>query len=138
MEAPLSARTALVQALYVSGYGIDLIERVRRTTYGRVRLSMGSIYPALRRLQREGFVVSRLVRARPGPGRPRRYFELTPRGVAVRDAERRALAALFRVEDHRIPRESPRLIGERLRRCSSTSTSALSLRRRVLEEQGGA
>ena len=133
MEAPLSARAALVQALVIPGYGVELIQRVRRATRGLMRVSMGSVYPALSRLEAEGLVRSWLVRARPGAGRPRRYFELTLPGVAARNAERRAVAALFGVEERRLPRESARLIGERLRRCSKASASLRTLRRRLLE-----
>ncbi len=137
VEAPLSARAALLQALVVPGYGLELIERIRRATRGLMRVGMGSLYPTLRALEGEGLVRSRLLRARPGAGRPRRYFELTLAGVGARNAERRAVAALFRVGEDRLRRESARLIEERLRRCLSASASVSNLRRRVREEQGG-
>ena len=56
MDTPLSARAALLQALAIAGYGMELIERVRRDTHGHVRLRMGSVYPALGRLERERLV----------------------------------------------------------------------------------
>ena len=137
MEAPLSARAALVQALVVPGYGAELVERLRGATGGRMRVSMGSIYPALRGLETRGLVRSRLVRARRGAGRPRRYFELTLRGVAARNSERRAVAALFRLDVGPSSREPAARIGDRLTRCSRASASALELRRRILDGRGG-
>src|SRR5574341_1438418 len=80
VETPLSARAALLQALRVPGYGLELMKRVHDSTGGVVGLRMGSIYPALRALEGEGLVRCLRVAAR-RKGRPRRYYELTPRGV---------------------------------------------------------
>ena len=49
MDTPITAKAALLQALIEGeGYGLELIERVRTRTHGRVKLHQGSIYPALR------------------------------------------------------------------------------------------
>jgi len=128
METPLSARAALLQALAVPGYGLDLIERVRRDSGGHVRLRMGSVYPALERLQREGLVVSRLARERKA-GRPRKYYALTRRGVLAAMSQRQALAGLLRFGPARP--EDARRMSERLSRTAAVSASVLELRSRM-------
>lgn len=82
MEAPISAKAALLQALMRGeGYGLDLIERVRASTDGALVLHQGSVYPALRELEREGLLES--YEGEPLPergGRPRRYYRITADG----------------------------------------------------------
>ena len=101
----MSVKATLLQALFTGpGYGLELIERVRRRTGGRVRLRQGSLYPALRELEGEGLVGSWEIPPPGGRGRPRRYCELTPRGVVAAEAEREAIARLVEPDD---PRPSP-------------------------------
>ena len=82
MESPITAKAALLQVLIRGpGYGLELINRVKTFTDGRIELGQGSVYPALRDLEREGFVKSY-----PGEataergGRPRIYYKLTAAG----------------------------------------------------------
>ena len=80
MRNPFSAKAALLQALTTGpGYGLELLERISDRTGDRVRLRLGSLYPALRALQQEGLVRS-WDRSR-RRGRPRRYYELTIKGI---------------------------------------------------------
>jgi DNA-binding PadR family transcriptional regulator len=132
MEAPLSAKAALLQALSIPGYGLELAERVRRNTAGHVRLRLGSVYPALQALEENG-----LVKSRPGPrakgaGRPRRYYELTPKGVSAAMAQRKALAGFFRAEREETSEEDVTIMRERLRSCSQLSGFILKLRRQTM------
>jgi DNA-binding PadR family transcriptional regulator len=125
MDTPLSARAALLQALMVPGYGLELIERVRRGSGGRVRLRMGSVYPALQALERGGLVRRRAVRLQ-GRGRPRRYYELTVAGVRAAAEQRDALLGLL----VSAPQEAPTdfdAMRERLRACSDLSSAVLRL-----------
>jgi len=91
MDQPISAKSALLQALISKpGYGLDLIERVKERTKGAVELHQGSIYPALRALEREGLLRSWDGETTPERGgRPRRYYELTAEGkrAAFRDQQ---------------------------------------------------
>lgn len=91
MEPPISAKAALLQALISKpGYGLDLIERVKDRTKGAVVLHQGSIYPALRDLERQGLLRSWDGETTPDRGgRPRRYYELTAEGrrAAFRDQQ---------------------------------------------------
>lgn len=93
----LSSKGALLQALiHGEGYGLELIERVNDRTDGRVVLNQGTVYPALRALEREGFVES--YESEPMPergGRPRVYYELTPAGRRAAQEQREATLNLL-------------------------------------------
>jgi DNA-binding PadR family transcriptional regulator len=132
MEAPLSAKAALLQALVIPGYGLELAERIRRQTSGQVRLRLGSIYPALQALEAQGLVRSRLVARPRGAGRPRRYYRLTPLGRAASLAQRDALAAFFGSGRARPSAEEVKLMAARVRECIELSAFVLDLRRRTL------
>lgn len=99
MEALVTARTALLQALLCGpGYGLELIRRVTARSNGALRLSQGSVYPALRSLEGEGLVKrSEVLAFRRRGGRPPAVYQLTGEGVQVAQQERYLAAALFRV-----------------------------------------
>lgn len=68
----------------------------RRESYGyeiasalvaAVGMGEGTIYPLMRRMQKDGLVATRLVESSSGP--PRKYYRLTPLGQAVFEAHRR-------------------------------------------------
>ena len=93
----VNAATALLQALVQGqGYGLELIERVKKQSKGKIVIGIGSVYPALRSLERQGF--GRSWDGEPVPetaGRPRRYYEITADGMRIAGAERKAVAGLF-------------------------------------------
>jgi PadR family transcriptional regulator PadR len=95
----IDSKTALLQALISGeGYGLELIDRVKERTQGRVRLGQGSIYPALRDLERDGLVESFEGETVPErAGRPRIYYRLTGAGRRAAFEERQALGGLFGV-----------------------------------------
>ena len=97
MDAPVSAKVALLQALVSGpGYGLDLIERVKNQTQGRLVLGQGSVYPALRDLEREGLLDS--YEGEPMPergGRPRRYYKLNAEGSRAVIEHRDTILGLF-------------------------------------------
>ena len=97
MDTPVTAKAALLQALLSGrGYGLDLIERVKERTNGQIVVRQGSIYPALRALEREGLLIS--YEADPSPergGRPRRYYELTAEGRRVAFSQRESISGLL-------------------------------------------
>lgn len=100
MDAPINAAAALLQALLDGpSYGLELIERVEQSTDGSLKLLHGSVYPALRSLERDGLV--RSYRGEPVQetgGRPRRYYELTAEGLSSAAAHRQTVSRLFRLE----------------------------------------
>ncbi|HEX6260637.1 MAG TPA: PadR family transcriptional regulator [Woeseiaceae bacterium] len=71
--------------------GYDLRKMFATTPLGSFSDSPGAIYPALRRLEQEGFVRSRVEKS--AGLRRKRTFELTPRGLtALKDWLRRPVA----------------------------------------------
>jgi PadR family transcriptional regulator, regulatory protein PadR len=97
MDAAVSAKAALLQALVRGpGYGLDLIERVKKQTNGKLVLGQGSVYPALRELEREGLLES--YEGDPLPergGRPRRYYKLNALGAKAAIEQREVVMGLF-------------------------------------------
>jgi PadR family transcriptional regulator PadR len=131
MQNPFSAKAALLQALTTGpGYGLELRERIRDRTGNRVRIRLGSLYPALRALERAG-----LVRSWDGArqrGRPRRYYELTIEGI--RSAEEiRSVMGLFTGDTARSPtsQRDRSKMRDRIHRCARVSAFTAELRRRV-------
>ena len=80
-ELVAASTRPLILALLRSGesYGYEIIERVRGLSRGTLEWSDGMLYPVLRRLERDGLVGSRWVKA--DNGRPRRYYHLTDLGI---------------------------------------------------------
>jgi PadR family transcriptional regulator PadR len=68
-------------------HGYAIIEALQRRSGGVLRLPTGTIYPALRRLERAGRVSSEWSTV---SGRRRRTYRLTPAGRRVLAAERDA------------------------------------------------
>jgi PadR family transcriptional regulator PadR len=131
VETLLSTRAALLQALAAPGYGLELIERVRRATSGLVLLRPGSVYPALHALEQERLVTVRRVQAAGRAGRPRRYYELTLVGVRQAMAQREALVGLLAGVQ---PAPAVPDVGEMrqgLENCSALSGSVLELQQRM-------
>lgn len=56
-------------------YGYDLAERFRKMAGGHIKVSYGTIYPFLRRMERRG-----IIRSRRDESSGRVYYELTRRG----------------------------------------------------------
>ena len=123
-------RTVLLLVLSEGpGFGLELIERARRRSQGRIRLNRGGIYPALRKLEREG-VVRGWVRLTGSSGRPRRYYELTSRGIAEVDEARAVLMGLAGLAEtsHRVTASEARRMADRVERSGHLSAFALRLR----------
>src|SRR3954471_3335944 len=97
MDTPVNARAALLEALLSGdGYGLELIERVKTRTAGRVALGTASVYPALRALEAEGLLES--YDGEPLPergGRPRRYYRITGLGRRTAYETRKTMRGLF-------------------------------------------
>lgn len=101
MDTPISARTAILMSLIGGrGFGLEIIERVRDRSHGKIHLNEGSVYPALKALEREGLL--RSFDGDPMPergGRPRRYYELTGEGRKVAREQRTALLNLLQTAE---------------------------------------
>ena len=79
------------------GYGI--MQDVDARTNGALRLSPGTLYRTIQRLLEQGLVEEPRKPARPaGKSDPRRrYYRITPLGIAVARAETERLAGLVRL-----------------------------------------
>jgi PadR family transcriptional regulator len=98
MDVPVNTKAALLQALVSGpGFGLELIDRVEKRTKGKIPLHQGSLYPALRDLERDGMVESyngdEVVPER--GGRPRRYYKLTAKGAKAAMEQKAAVSWLF-------------------------------------------
>ena len=71
----------LLLAILADGpqHGYGAIEELRRRSGERFDLPEGTVYPALHRLERAGHLASTWSE---GPGRPRRTYQITPKGQA--------------------------------------------------------
>jgi DNA-binding PadR family transcriptional regulator len=74
------------------GYGIIL--DVEEATSGQVRLRTGTLYTAMRRLQREGLIEEIDATPEPGSDGRRRVYRLTAWGRRIARAESRRVAGL--------------------------------------------
>jgi PadR family transcriptional regulator PadR len=71
-------------------YGYSLVVRLQER--GFADLAEGSVYPALARLESQGWLEAWLVRSANGPAR--KYYRVTPRGLAEAARAREAWTSL--------------------------------------------
>ena len=97
MDAPVSAKAALLQVLLEGpGHCFALIQRVRDRTQGVLVLGEGSVYPALKALERARLVTGRDEGAPVDRGgRPRRVYTVTAMGRRFALDHREQIARLF-------------------------------------------
>lgn len=60
-------------------YGYELVEKISKY----INISEGTIYPLLRRLQKEGYFTSYLKESKEGP--PRKYYKITDEGKTIKN-----------------------------------------------------
>lgn len=68
-------------------YGLEILTEVQRATSGSLTFKEGSLYPALHRLVKQGWVNTRWEESDSG-GAPRKYYELTDDGRRALEAKR--------------------------------------------------
>jgi DNA-binding PadR family transcriptional regulator len=79
-------------------HGYAIIQEVARRTAGELTLSAGTLYRSIQRMLEQGLVVE--TRDRPAPEEDderRRYYRITPQGLAAAREETRRLAQLVRM-----------------------------------------
>jgi PadR family transcriptional regulator PadR len=69
-------------------YGLEILEELERHGY---RLSPGTLYPTLHRLEREGYLA---VESKVVEGKVRKYYSATKQGLAVLAESRKKIAEL--------------------------------------------
>jgi PadR family transcriptional regulator PadR len=62
-------------------YGYDIAKRLQRANEGEALFKEGTVYPVLRALCADGFLLSRVGPSAAGP--PRRYYRITDEGRAL-------------------------------------------------------
>jgi len=94
----IDTRLALLQAFtHGESYGLEIIDRVKKLSNGKIKIPQGRVYPALRALEAEG-----LLESYDGPplpergGRPRRYYRITAAGERAARQDAKALYALLK------------------------------------------
>ncbi len=97
---PLQAATfqILIALADEDRHGYAIIQDVAARTNGELKLSPGTLYRSIQRMLEQGLLVES--RTRPAPAvddERRRYYRITPLGVAVARAEARRLADLVRM-----------------------------------------
>ena len=78
-------------------HGYAIIQDVEARTEGELRLSAGTLYRTIARLVKQGLIAEVTRRRAAGDDPRRRYYRLTPFGVAVARAETRRLSQLVRM-----------------------------------------
>lgn len=79
-------------------HGYAIIQDIARRTNDEIKLSAGTLYRSIQRLQEQGLIVE--TRTRPAPEEDderRRYYRITPLGRAVALAEVRRLHGLVKM-----------------------------------------
>jgi DNA-binding PadR family transcriptional regulator len=79
-------------------HGYAIIQDVAARTSGELKLSAGTLYRSIQRMLEQGLIVE--TRERPAPEEDderRRYYRITPGGVAVARAEARRLDRLIKL-----------------------------------------
>ena len=78
-------------------HGYAIIQDVEERTAGELRLSAGTLYRSIARLVEQGLIAEVTKRRVAGDDPRRRYYRLTPSGIAVARAEMRRLSELVRM-----------------------------------------
>ena len=97
MGSIFGVNTLVLQAL-VRGeaYGLEVASRVETMTKGETKLGPGRLYPALRSLEAEGLLTSRVGEPTPERGgRPKVFYKLTAFGAKAAMADRERGASIF-------------------------------------------
>jgi PadR family transcriptional regulator PadR len=106
MGNPLDIQAILLQVLMDGeAFGLQVISRVEERTGGKLRFAQGTVYPALRQLEREGLLTSR--EGAPLPergGRPRIFYALTRKGSKAARAGRELVEQLFQLPTAKVPK----------------------------------
>jgi DNA-binding PadR family transcriptional regulator len=79
-------------------HGYAIIQDIAARTNDDLRMSAGTLYRSIQRMQEQGLIVESSVRPDPEEDdERRRYYEITPFGTAVARAEAKRLAQLVRL-----------------------------------------
>ena len=80
LKGSLTTITLKLLSLNGSMYGYDIIRKVNILTSGKIKLTIGAIYPVLHKLKKEGLVN---IETKNFKKRTRIYYELTKKGNSI-------------------------------------------------------
>ena len=98
LPLPVAAFHILIALGRDDRHGYAIMQEVEQRTNGAVRLSAGTLYRTIQRLLEQGLITE--TRDRPAPDLDdlrRRYYRLTPRGLAAARAEAARMDGLLRL-----------------------------------------
>lgn len=73
--------------LFGPAHGHQIAKHIQRNTDDLLQVEHGSLYPALHRLQRKGWITANWETPKEGPNREFKYYRLTPAGKKRLTAE---------------------------------------------------
>lgn len=96
MPLPSIGNTELIILTALAGphelYGLQVVQRVRELTGGKVKLSLGGLYTTLHRMERKRIITGRWGETTPDrEGARRRYYRITGLGERVLAGHQRIL-----------------------------------------------
>lgn len=99
---PLSEATFCILLSLAAGprHGYAIMQETRALSDGRVLLSTGTLYGALKRLLEQGWI-ERLEEGEPQGGRPQKRYQLSELGQRIFEAERARMRALVEAAGRR-------------------------------------
>ncbi len=108
---PLTETTYFILLSLAPGprHGYAIMKDVRQLSRGRVALSTGTLYSALKRLLDEGWIDRAEAQQEPVDGRGRKDYRLTPLGQRILEAEVQRLQGLVSAARKSILGSSARL-----------------------------
>ncbi len=98
LPIPLATFHILMSVAHGERHGYAIIQDVSARTNGELRLSAGTLYRSIQRMQEQGMIVEAL--RRPAASRDderRRYYRITPFGTGVANAEAARLQRLVQL-----------------------------------------
>ena len=100
---PLSESTFLILVSLSSGpkHGYAIMKEVEELSHGRVKLSTGTLYGAIKRMLADAWIRRVEEPAREPGGRERKSYALTARGWRVLEAETQRLRRLLEITEQR-------------------------------------
>jgi DNA-binding PadR family transcriptional regulator len=133
MDAVLSTSAGILHTLTEGPrYGRDLIRLLDTRAQGALNPRPGTVYRAFGSLVRKGYVRKRIVVPGGRRGaRSRTYYELTPRGIAAAERQRKAIAHLLGFPARLHSTAEAHLMEARLRRVAEVSAFTLALQKAV-------
>ena len=133
MEAVLSTSAAVLHTLTEGPrYGRDLIRLLSARAQGMVNPRPGTVYRTFDSLVRKGYVRSWTVVPGGRRGaRSRKYYELTPKGIAVAERQREGMADLLGLRAPLQRTAEAHRMSARLRRAAAVSAFTLKLQHGV-------